>query len=63
MRSGRPIIDDKKIAAPIRLRKSILDQIRAIGSVQEFVEAAVLDSLEKHDQLKSDTYSKHQPEN
>jgi hypothetical protein len=60
-RSGRPALVDPKIAAPIRLRKSILDQIRAIGSVQEFVEAAVLDSLEKHNRLKSDTTSTNQP--
>ena len=60
-RSGRPALVDPKIAAPIRLRKSVLDQIRAIGSVQEFAEAAILSKLEivMADQLKkSDTSSK-----
>jgi hypothetical protein len=43
--SGRPALVDPKIAAPIRLRKSILDQIRAIGSLQKFAEAAILKEL------------------
>lgn len=44
-RSGRPALVDPKIAAPIRLRKSVLDQIRSIGSLQEFAEAAILKEL------------------
>jgi hypothetical protein len=44
-RSGRPASLDPKIAAPIRLRKSTLDEIRAIGGLQEFAEAAILKEL------------------
>jgi hypothetical protein len=45
MRMGRPTLGDPKIAAPIRLRKSVLDQIRSIGSLQSFCEAAILKEL------------------
>jgi hypothetical protein len=62
MKSGRPVSKDPKVAAPIRLHKSVLDRIRSLGSVQAFCELAILDSLKKHDQFiqdkKYDTSSK-----
>jgi hypothetical protein len=64
MRSGRPTLDDRKVAAPIRLRQSVLDKIWSLGSLQEFAEEAILAKLEivmADQHKKSDTTSTNQP--
>ena len=64
-RSGRPASLDPKVAAPIRLRQSVLDKIWSLGSLQEFAEAAILEKLEivmADQHKKSDTSSKVIPD-